>query len=769
MGMKSDAGARGAPAGDRGGRAPRLLRARVASRRGPARPPSPEVRHAHDDLAVAARHAGGRRAPRRRRAETVSLTYAETWDRCRRLVGALRGLGLEEGDRVAVVGPELPPLPRALPGGPRRGHGASCRSTSATPTPSCATRSRTPARRCCSPARPVGDLPDCVDDASSTWATATRRCSPAPRRPTSRTTSARRTSPGLFYTGGTTGASKGVMLTHRNLVANATAPADGLAVHAGHVLARSSRRCSTPPARSPCCRRSGTPAATSCCPRSTPARRSTSSSASGSRPRSSCRRMLAAINEEQLARPRDVSSLRLIAFGGAPIATETLRRAHEAFPGAGCCTSTARRRRRRSRPRCPASRSAARHAARRARAGSRRSASRSRSGARTARRAAAGEVGEVVVRGAERDGRATGTSRSETAAALVDGWYLTGDLGYMDEQAYVYLVDRAKDMIVTGGENVYSTEVEDVLYRHPAVLEAAVFGIPDERWGEAVHAVVVPRAAGDRGRADRALPRGDRRLQGAEGDRAAQRAAAEVGRREGAQAGAARAALGGAGVDGVGGVKASAWKRRGGSAGVAVGRRGCSAGVAVRPAWLLGPSRRFRRRGGCSVPGRVQRADDDLAPSAGDAGRCGPARRRVRGRRAHLRGDVGSLPAARRRPARARRRAGRPGRRGGAELAPLPRALPGRPGGRHGARPAEPPPRRPGAALRARRLGREGAVHRPRHRRPCRTASSRSSMRRTATRRCSPAPSPRTSPTTSARTTSPGCSTPAARPASPRA
>jgi long-chain acyl-CoA synthetase len=54
-------------------------------------------------------------------------------------------------------------------------------------------------------------------------------------------------------------------------------------------------------------------------------------------------------------------------------------------------------------------------------------------------------------------------------------------------------VDRAKDMIVSGGENVYSTEVEDVLYRHPAVLEAAVFGIPDARWGEAVHAVVVPR------------------------------------------------------------------------------------------------------------------------------------------------------------------------------------------------------------------------------------------------------------------------------------
>jgi long-chain acyl-CoA synthetase len=82
----------------------------------------------------------------------------------------------------------------------------------------------------------------------------------------------------------------------------------------------------------------------------------------------------------------------------------------------------------------------------------------------------------------------------ETADALVDGWYSTGDLGYMDEEAFVYLVDRAKDMIVTGGENVYSTEVEDALYRHPAVLEAAVFGVPDAKWGEAVHAVVVPRA-----------------------------------------------------------------------------------------------------------------------------------------------------------------------------------------------------------------------------------------------------------------------------------
>ena len=81
----------------------------------------------------------------------------------------------------------------------------------------------------------------------------------------------------------------------------------------------------------------------------------------------------------------------------------------------------------------------------------------------------------------------------QTAAALVDGWYRSGDLGFQDDEGFLFLVDRAKDMIVTGGENVYSTEVEDVLYRHPAVLEAAVFGVPDERWGEAVRAVVVLR------------------------------------------------------------------------------------------------------------------------------------------------------------------------------------------------------------------------------------------------------------------------------------
>ena len=100
------------------------------------------------------------------------------------------------------------------------------------------------------------------------------------------------------------------------------------------------------------------------------------------------------------------------------------------------------------------------------------------------------EIGELTVRGPN---VMLGylNRPDETAAALVDGWYRTGDLGYADADGYVFLVDRLKDMIVSGGENVYSVEVEQALVRHAAVAEAAVFGVPHPRWGEAVRAVVV--------------------------------------------------------------------------------------------------------------------------------------------------------------------------------------------------------------------------------------------------------------------------------------
>ncbi len=103
------------------------------------------------------------------------------------------------------------------------------------------------------------------------------------------------------------------------------------------------------------------------------------------------------------------------------------------------------------------------------------------------------QVGEIWVRG---DTVTPGywNQRQETEQAFSNGWLRTGDLAVVDTEGYVNIVDRKKDMIVTGGENVYSTEVENVLYMHPKVLEAAVFSVPDEKWGEAVSAAVVLKA-----------------------------------------------------------------------------------------------------------------------------------------------------------------------------------------------------------------------------------------------------------------------------------
>ncbi len=103
---------------------------------------------------------------------------------------------------------------------------------------------------------------------------------------------------------------------------------------------------------------------------------------------------------------------------------------------------------------------------------------------------AAGEPGEVTVAG---DNVMLGYWKDpeRTRAALRDGWLWTGDIGYFDDDGYLYLVDRRSDMIVTGGENVYPTETENVLCDHPAVRAVAVVGVPDERWGEAVTAAVV--------------------------------------------------------------------------------------------------------------------------------------------------------------------------------------------------------------------------------------------------------------------------------------
>ena len=101
----------------------------------------------------------------------------------------------------------------------------------------------------------------------------------------------------------------------------------------------------------------------------------------------------------------------------------------------------------------------------------------------------AGQVGEIAIRSS---GNMLGywNKPEETAATLKDGWIMSGDAGYLDEDGYLFIVDRTKDMIISGGENVYSAETESALSTHPDILDCAVIGVPDEKWGERVHAIV---------------------------------------------------------------------------------------------------------------------------------------------------------------------------------------------------------------------------------------------------------------------------------------
>ena len=114
-----------------------------------------------------------------------------------------------------------------------------------------------------------------------------------------------------------------------------------------------------------------------------------------------------------------------------------------------------------------------------------------------------GAVGELAIRG-PMVMRGYWNQPEETRRAFAQGWLLTGDAARQDEDGYLYVVDRLKDMIVSGGENVYGAEVEDVLAQHAQVAHCAVIGVAHERWGEAVHAVIVPRpgAAVDAGSLD---------------------------------------------------------------------------------------------------------------------------------------------------------------------------------------------------------------------------------------------------------------------------
>ncbi|HUW65550.1 MAG TPA: AMP-binding protein, partial [Spirochaetia bacterium] len=100
-----------------------------------------------------------------------------------------------------------------------------------------------------------------------------------------------------------------------------------------------------------------------------------------------------------------------------------------------------------------------------------------------------GEVGEIIIK-SRRLMKGYWNQPEKTASSLRNGWLHTGDMATVDDDGYIYIVDRKADLIISGGENIYPREIEEVLYTHPAVLEAAVIGVPDDKWGEAVKAYI---------------------------------------------------------------------------------------------------------------------------------------------------------------------------------------------------------------------------------------------------------------------------------------
>ena len=161
--------------------------------------------------------------------------------------------------------------------------------------------------------------------------------------------------------------------------------------------------------------------------------------------------------------------------------------------------------------------------------------------------APAGERGEIWLKGPTVMAHGYWRRPDANEAAFTDGWFHTGDIGYVDPDGFLYLVDRAKDMIIRAGENVYCVEIENVLFDHPDVVDAAVVGVPHKTLGEEVKAVVQVRDGStvDGRRHPRVLPRAPRRLQGARVRRDPfGRAAAAQSRRQGVEEPAARRRFG---------------------------------------------------------------------------------------------------------------------------------------------------------------------------------------------------------------------------------
>lgn len=418
----------------------------------------------------------------------TELSFAELGSRCRRLAKGLQDLGLQRGDRVAVVGNNCHRYLELYLGVPAAGmvivplnaRLASAELHHALADSGARVLFTDRPGICQPPMLEISlqhDYEKLIGGASE------------PELPDAHGD----TLFGLFYTSGTTGAAKGTMLTHANLLANAETWRDVWPFDQHTIWMLSAPMFHLAGTNAVLATLAGggrhvvLPAFEAAAALDLVAEHAVTATLV-------VPTMLAAMAEEQLARPRQMESLRYLSHGGAPIATATLDRAHRAFPGADLMniygtTETA--------PNV----SFLPHEQDLLHSPVLQSCGRAVRGAQIAIVDAArrvlptGEVGEVTVCG-PMVMRGYWQRPEATADALDDGRYWTGDLGRLDDEGHLYLVDRRKDMIVSGGENVYSTEVEEALYLHPNVLEAAVFGVPDDRWGEAVYAVVTLRASG---------------------------------------------------------------------------------------------------------------------------------------------------------------------------------------------------------------------------------------------------------------------------------
>jgi long-chain acyl-CoA synthetase len=432
-------------------------------------------------------------------------TWAEIGDRVARLASGLHALGVAEGDRVALLmlnsdrylelylaaawaGAVIVPL--NIRWSPLENEDAlrDCRAKVLVVDAAFAATGNTLAKA----------LPDMkqvfADDTASPAGMETYEALIARSNPIADAMRKGSDLAGIFYTGGTTGRSKGVMLSHQNLMANALNalgegmfPASSIYLHAApmfHLANGAAMYSLLLSGGSNVIVQSFTPEG-----------------------------VMAAIQNERVTdvllvptmiqmlvdhpalTSYDMSSLRDITYGASPISEALLDRTTAALPNVrltqayGMTELSPIATLLHWNDHIGDGRAKGRH----------RGAGRATLGCEVRivdaddKQVATDAVGEITVRG---DVVMMGywERPEETAKAVVDGWMHTGDGGYMDKDGFIYVVDRVKDMIISGGENVYSVEVENAIAKHPAVAQCAVIGIPSAQWGEQVHAVVVTKS-----------------------------------------------------------------------------------------------------------------------------------------------------------------------------------------------------------------------------------------------------------------------------------